>query len=120
MDWRKAPSLIRELRIGYMIPELRSLVAKNVAMCLVRWAYGAFCVAIIAPIAIIGLFGAVMTSAGEWLLKVVDPIWGPSRCLRRHEVANLEASHAIMPVEEIRRIAYGEIVSAICQKEDKA
>jgi hypothetical protein len=116
MNWQKAPSLIRELRIAYIIPELRVLVAKNIGLCFIRWIYEAMCLVIIAPILCIGITGQLLATLGEWLGEKVDPIWKPSRWLRDKELANLEMSHTIVPVKEIRRRVYNEYEPEILPK----
>lgn len=116
MNWSKAPVLIRDLRIGYMIPELRILVAKKTVMHVARIVYGAVCLVIVLPIIAISATGQVVTALGEWLGDVIDPIWEPSKWLKRQEQLNIKASHEIVAVEEIRRRAFGEFQPKVMPK----
>lgn len=105
MNWRKAPIIIREIRLAWMIPEIRKPVLATIGFRIGIWLTLPITVALLAvPFGML-LFGQVMRDAGEWLCSVIA---SPTAFFHERKRKMLDIAHDIMPIKEIQRRAYGE------------
>lgn len=105
MYWKRAPAIVREIRIAIIIPEIRRHVLKTVAIRLAMYVVAVPTAAVMMPGAAIylALKGVCM------VLEIIgDAVRVPATALRYRVSVSVEAGHNLMPVEEIQRRAYGE------------
>ena len=104
------PPIIRELRIAWVIPELRPLIRVNVLLRLTRWALLPFQIILSLPVGAFALVAAALIFLTE---RATAAIWKPSHALRERQDKNVRRTLEIVPRDEIRRRAYGENVSIL-------
>lgn len=110
IPWTKMPAIIRELRIAWVIPELRPFIRVNVMLRLTRWALLPFQIVLSLPVGAFALVAAALIFLTE---RGTAAIWKPSHALRESQQENVRRTREIMPTEEIRRRAFGEEVSIL-------
>lgn len=100
IPWTKMPSIVGELRIAWVIPELRPLIRRTVVLRIARWAMLPFQLALSIPLALHPDAPAMFTkpiesqachvsvAAQHAALRAWNPIRGYSNLAGRLEAAN--------------------------------